>query len=282
MNRIAVGRRAGWCVGVMIAVVVVATQTTVSAKDPLGRLWNAVQRVSIDEIDHTALDKLLKKHVDKDGYVDYRTWYASKADRQALRAYLSLLSRANPSAEAGREARLAFWINAYNAVTLVGIMQEYPTSSIRNHTARLFGYNIWKELPLIVGPSQYSLEHIEHQILRKMREPRIHFAIVCASVGCPRLRNEAYTTARLSEQLSDNASDFFARPQNFRVSGNTLYVSSILDWFGEDFGKSQSQRMAYLKPFLPKSVRPIATRAGARVAYLDYNWNLNDQSKKSR
>ncbi len=282
MNQTAAGRWARYCAGVVIVVVVVViAQRQASVKAALGRVWSADQHVSIDEIDHAALDRLLKKYVDKDGYVDYRTWYSSQEDRQVLRDYLSQLSRANPSDESSHEARLAFWINAYNAVTLEGIMQVYPTSSIQDHTATLFGYNIWKDLPLIVGSSRYSLEHIENQILRRMHEPRIHFAIVCASISCPRLRNEAYTAVRLDEQLSDNATDFFARPQNLHVSGNTLYVSSILDWFKEDFGNSQSQRMTYLKPFLPKLARPIATRSGALVVYLDYNWNLNDQSKEA-
>lgn len=275
-------RRNGALAAIVIALLVVVTPGRASAKDALGRVWKASERVSIDRIDHAALDGLLKKYVDKDGYVDYRKWHASRVDRQALRTYLTQLSRANPSTAAKRAAQLAFWINAYNAVTLEGIMQEYPTSSIRNHTARLFGYNIWKELPLIVGDSQHSLEHIEHQILRKMREPRIHFAIVCASVGCPRLRNEAYTASRLEEQLSDNATDFFSRSQNFRASGSTLYFSSILEWFEEDFGSSHTRRMTYLMPYLPKSARSIATASGTRVAYLDYNWNLNDQSRKPR
>ena len=251
-------------------------------KPALGKSWSASGQVSMDQIDHSAFDALLHKYVDADGYVDYRSWYRSSADRRALRNYLGQLSRASTRKSATQNARLAFWINAYNAVTLEGIMQVYPTDSIRNHTARVFGYNIWKELPLRVGSGQYSLEQMEHQILRKMGEPRIHFAIVCASVSCPRLRNEAYTAARVRTQLAANATDFFSRRQNFRVSGNTMYVSSILDWFADDFGNSQSARFRYLKPYLPKSAQSLATRSGTRVSYLDYDWGLNDQSKKRR
>ena len=162
------------------------------------------------------------------------------------------------------------------------MFESQSLSSIRNHTARVLGYNIWKELPLIVGGRQYSLEHIEHQILRKMREPRIHFAIVCASIGCPRLRNEAYTAKRLQKQLVDNTTDFFSRPQNFRVRGGTLYVNPILNWFAADFGSSQVQRFTYLQRYLPESGRAMAIRSSTQISYLKYDWNLNDQSTRQR
>lgn len=253
-----------------------------SAKPPVGRRWAASQRVSIDQIDHTAYDRLLKKYVDRDGYVNYDAWKKNPADRQALQAYLSQLGRADLSRPASKAGQLAFWINAYNALTIEGILQVYPTSSIRNHTARFAGYNIWKHLPLIVGDRKFSLNDIEHNILRKMGEPRIHFAIVCASVGCPRLRNEAYVAQKLNEQLADNARDFFSRAKNLRVDAGrrTLYLSSILKWFGGDFGRGESEMLAYLSPYLPPAARSLISAGGVRISYLDYNWNLNDQRSK--
>ena len=122
----------------------------------------------MDQIDHRPYDALLHKYVDGDGYVNYRAWHASSEDRAALRQYLIQLSRASASLPASRESQFAFWINAYNAVTLEGILQEYPTDSIRNHTSKLGGYNIWKDLPLLVGGKAYALETMEHQVLRKM------------------------------------------------------------------------------------------------------------------
>ncbi|MHC4877846.1 MAG: DUF547 domain-containing protein [Planctomycetota bacterium] len=248
----------------------------------VGRAWPAAKRVSVDHISHAPLNGLLKKYVDADGYVAYAAWKASRDDRQKLLTYLASLGQADPHARATRQAKLAFWINAYNALTIEGILREYPTSSIRNHTARLFGYNIWHELLLVVGDKKYSLDHIEHQILRKMNEPRIHFAIVCASIGCPRLRSEAYTASRVSEQLADNARDFFSRPQNFRVdmSPRTLFVSSIMDWFAEDFGTSTARQLATVKAYLPSSAQQLVDRGGVRVRYLDYNWDLNDQKSR--
>lgn len=232
---------------------------------------------SIDAIDHGSWDAMLKKYVDANGRVNYKGWHQSKADRNALQAYLNRLSTANPSLHATKDAKLAFWINAYNALTVEGILRVYPTTSIRNHTAKVWGYNIWKNLLLHVGSEKVSLEHIEHEILRKMDEPRIHFAIVCASIGCPRLLNEAYTADKVQEQLANNATDFFSRTQNLQVENGNLKVSQILDWFGSDFGKNQQQQMRAIYPYLPRNAKAAVDKGGFRVYYLSYDWDLNTQ-----
>ncbi len=267
---------------VMAALCFIMPSRIAHAKPPLGRKWSPAQQISIDEIDHSAFDALLRKYVDSDGYVNYTSWKRSSTDRRALENYLAHLSRASLKKSSSHAARLAFWINAYNAVTIEGILQVYPTSSIRNHTAKFIGYNIWKELPLQVGRQTFSLEQMEHQILRKMGEPRIHFAIVCASVGCPRLRNEAYVAEKVDRQLAENARDFFSRSKNLRVdaANQSLSVSSILDWFGSDFGRTHAEQFRYLKPYLPAAAQKIATNSGTTVRYLDYDWSLNDQARR--
>ena len=249
---------------------------------PIGSTVAGKQRFPMEEIDHSPFDKMLKKYVDNDGYVNYQAWKRSSQDRQQLKSYLAHLSRATPSKSTNKSAKLAFWINAYNALTLEGILQKYPTTSIRKHTSRFGGYNIWKDLPLLVEGKSYSLDDIEHRVLRKMGEPRIHFAIVCASIGCPRLLNRAYTAKQLENQLAENSRDFFSRPQNLQVdpASGTIYVSSILDWFGSDFGKTQQDQFTYLKPYLPKAVRALAVHPQTKIRFLSYDWNLNDQAKK--
>lgn len=240
-------------------------------------------KTALDKVDHSAWDTLLKKYVDDDGYVNYTALHGSRQDRQLLTRYLNTLSKANPSMKASKDGKLAFWINAYNALTVHGILREYPTSSIRNHTARFFGYNIWKNLYLNVAGRGYSLDHIEHQILRKMDEPRIHFAIVCASISCPRLLNQAYSAANVDAQLETNAKDFFGRSQNFRYDARArrFYLSSILDWFGEDFGNSQSAQLRRISKWLPDSGSKSAAASGSgSVSFVEYNWNLNDQKSR--
>ena len=253
-------------------------------KSYVGQRVPTNQQVSMDAIKHQSWDKLLKKYVDVNGLVDYRSWKASGTDMSELDAYLRALSTANPKVRASRESQLAFWINAYNAVTVRGMLKEYPTSSIRNHTAKSLGYNIWHDLLLTVGDKGYSLDQIEHKILRPMKEPRIHFAIVCASTGCPRLINEAYVSSKLDEQLRVNSEDFFSRKQNFQFDeqSGTMHLSEILSWFGEDFGRNQAEQLRTMSKWLPtKAAQRGAAQNAVRVKFLEYDWSINERRTKA-
>jgi hypothetical protein len=246
-----------------------------------GRSWARGERLSLDEVYHDAWDALLRRNVDEAGGVDYTGWKASAADVAALDEYLTLLSRGDPARDASRESRLAFWINAYNALTIRGVLREYPTSSIQNHASRLGGYNIWRDLLLRVGDRDYSLGQIEHELLRPLHEPRVHFAIVCASRGCPRLLNRAYAVSGLEGQLQENARDFFSDKQKlqFDAASARLQVSPILNWYGDDFGPSQAALLETILPYLPEDVaQGLQTERNVRVSYLDYDWSLNEQA----
>jgi hypothetical protein len=244
----------------------------VGAAVPLG------QRKPLDQIDHRVWDELLQRFVNARGLVDYSRWKGDASATQQLDDYLAELSSSD--GRGTKQEQLAYWINAYNAVTVRGILREYPTTSIRNHTAKLFGYNIWKNLKLQVGGEQVSLDDMEHKILRKLGEPRIHFAIVCASVGCPILRNEAYTSAKLEEQLESNALAFFKDPTKFAFQATTqkFQVSPILDWFGEDFGDSREAILKRISPWISDpTASELAKRGEGSLGFLEYDWNLNDQ-----
>ena len=240
--------------------------------------------VSISAISHSDFDALLKKYVDDNGDVNYTDW--KKDDLDTLKIYLESYASADPDKKSSKNHQLAFWINAYNALTIHGILDKYPTSSIRNHTAKVFGYNIWKDLKVTVGDSAYSLDQIEHEILRHMDEPRIHFAIVCASHSCPKLLNEAFDAHNLDAQLDKNAVDFFANPENFTLQGNKVKLSSILDWFGEDFGNNKLEVLESILDYIPEDdADAIADNEGTlKISYLPYSWKLNDlkTAKKRR
>lgn len=271
-----------WSVALLI-VITVGIVVLVAVRRPtvlVGRVWPAAERVAIGDVPHQAWDELLRRYVDADGFVDYAGWKQSSDDLRRLDDYLSALSRADDARNATSAERLAFWINAYNAVTVRGILREYPTTSIQNHVARVWGYNFWRDLKLIVGDRRYSLGEIEHSILRRMNEPRIHFAIVCASRGCPRLLNEAYSADRLDEQLSRNTLAFFADPAKCSADAtqNELHLSPILDWFAADFGASTPAVLQRIVDWLPESAQAIARSKDVRVKYLDYDWSLNDQA----
>ena len=270
---------------ILVAVMLAKSSCEAGPTVTVGANVAAAQRVPVEKIDHSGWDTLLQRYVDERGFVDYAAWKSAAADQQALDGYLRLLSSASLSGKTTREARLAFWINAYNAVTVKGILREYPTSSIRNHTAKLYGYNIWKDLVLPVEGRNYSLEQIEHEVLRKLSEPRIHFAIVCASIGCPRLLNRAYTASELDEQLSVNAKAFFADKTKFTYDARrrTIQVSPILEWFATDFGATTADQMRTIAPYLPdEAAKKLAQSGAANVGYLDYDWNLNDRKAVRR
>lgn len=244
-----------------------------------GKQWPAAERVAIGKIKHDSFDKLLKKYVDKDGMVNYKAWHASSADRAKLTNYIESLSRADIEQQAERNDKLAFWINAYNAVTVEGILRVYPTTSIRNHTSETVGYNLWKHLMLVVDDKQINLNDIEHKVLRKMSEPRIHFAIVCASIGCPRLMNEAYVGKTLEKQLVTNTKDFFSRSRNLQFDSgrNVLRMNQILSWFGSDFGNSSFEQLRAVLPYFPDQIRTAIGQRQVAVEYQEYDWNLNAQ-----
>ena len=274
-------QRIAWLFGV--AVVLASSSRRSLAADPVmvGRKVPVADRVLANDVRHDLWNQLLQQYVDRTGRVNYATWNSTPADLQALEDYLAELSRANHQVATEKAAKLAYWINAYNALTIHGILREYPTSSIRNHTAKVFGYNIWKDLRLIVGDVNYSLDHIEHQILRKLGEPRIHFAIVCASLGCPRLLNEAYEAQRLDQQLTTNTRMFFSTSANFQYDARrqVIHLSSILDWFQTDFGVDQAAMLKYVSSYLPtRPARQAANSGTVEVRFLDYDWNLNDQN----
>jgi hypothetical protein len=269
---------------VVAAALVICQFVMAGTKVHVGGPCTAADRPSVAEVDHSAFDALLQKYVDDRSLVAYAKWKDNADDLKALDQYLTRMGCVDLSKNASKEAKLAYWINVYNALTIRGILREYPTTSIRNHTAKLSGYNIWKDLLIWVDGKNYSLDDIEHQILRKMGEPRIHFAIVCASIGCPPLANRAYTAKDLDSQLAANARRFFAQPANFRADerSRTVYVSELLKWYGTDFASTPAEQMKILRPYFPSPEDLGWIDAGVTVRHLDYNWGLNDQSPSSR
>ncbi|RLL51316.1 DUF547 domain-containing protein [Mariprofundus sp. EBB-1] len=167
--------------------------------------------------------------------------------------------------------KLAFWINAYNILAIQVVLDHWPLDSIRD-AGGLFS-PVWKKPAAIVAGKMRTLYQIEHQILRPMGEPRIHFAIVCASVSCPDLKNSAYTAADLNNQLDQQAQAFINHPdKGVRVQGNSIHTSKIFDWFEGDF-KTRGGVISFIRTYR----EDIASDSKAG-SYLDYNWALNGQS----
>lgn len=214
-------------------------------------------------------EALLQRYVDAQGRVDYRTW--KEKDEQALRAVVEKFARVDPDA-LSPQARKAYWIDVYNALTLQGILEFFPLTSIKDKVGPL--WSLWKDYKF--GPRQLSLDDIEHQILRKLGDPRVHAALVCAARSCPPLRREAYVPERLDAQLDDNARAWLRDPaRGVRVEGKTVRLSRILEWFAADFGADQAARLAWVAKFLPEEQRAALQAPDVKVTYLHYDWALN-------
>lgn len=238
---------------------------------------SVTSRVGFAQYDHRTLDSLLQKYVDRNGDVDYATWQSNAQDRATLLSYLQGMNSIDTSVPSSPQSTMAFWINAYNALTIEGILQLYPTQSIKDHAPNASGFNIWDDFKMPVGGAQYSLNDIEHKVLRKMGDPRIHFAIVCASKSCPQLSQRAYFRESLDQQLAYGSSLFFNTPGKFSydLQRGQIGLSPIIQWFGEDFGRSDQERLQYLSQFMPAEAAQLATNPAATISYLDYDWGLN-------
>jgi hypothetical protein len=232
-------------------------------------------------VDHAPFSALLARHV-RDGLVDYDAF----RDAPAFASYLRTLATTNPDSLSHAE-QLAFWINAYNAYTIAQINAHNERTSITNIN-KAFGFvkagGAWSEPMALVHGTAYTLDQIEHEQIRPVfREPRIHFALVCAALGCPPLRSEAYSAERLDAQLEDQAQRFLRQsPTKNRVdlSGRTVYLSPILDWYGRDFAPDQRGVLRWISRYWPAGPeRRLLEEGTARVRWTRYDWALNGRGR---
>ncbi|WP_337867013.1 DUF547 domain-containing protein [Ignavibacterium sp.] len=230
--------------------------------------------------DQQLFTDVLQKYV-KNGLVDYKGLTQDKN----LDKYLSQLSQTNPD-KLNRDEKLAFWINAYNAFTLQVVRDNYPIESITElHTGGkvigyLLGKTVWDKEFITINNKKYSLNDIEHKILRKMGEPRIHFAVVCASISCPELRNEAFEADKIDAQLYEQTTKFLndKTRNHFDIKNRKAYISEIFNWFGEDFGKSDENILKFISKFISGNIsKDIQSNISSwSISFNDYDWGLNN------
>ena len=222
-----------------------------------------------------AWDLLLRRHV-VSGLVDYEGF---RQDRAALDRYIVSLQDVQPSQFGSREAQLAFWINAYNANVVKGVLDHYPIASVKE----VKGF--FDRIRYRVAGRELTLNEIEGEG-RALGDWRIHFVVVCASSSCPLLRAEAYAADRVDAQLAEQTRQFLGDPQRgMRVEGTTLWVSKIFDWYTADFVPAKErglfrrltpeQLVSVLSPYLTPEVGQAVRQRTLELKFLDYDWSLN-------
>jgi hypothetical protein len=218
--------------------------------------------------DNTIYAGLLKSYV-IDGRVDYTGF---KNDERLLDNYLRQLAAADPDA-LERSDQMALYINAYNAWTIKLILTRYPDVGSIKELGSIF-QSPWKKKFVKLNGKTVSLDYIEHAILRPVfKDPRVHFAVNCASIGCPPLMAEPYNGKDLENQLNGMARAFINDPKNNYLEDDTLYVSKIFKWFGEDFG---NDILGFIKSYAEGDLaRKLKARPEPKIEYLDYDWSLN-------
>ncbi|MCB1139239.1 MAG: DUF547 domain-containing protein [Leptospiraceae bacterium] len=234
---------------------------------------------------YASYSDLLGKYVDR-GNVDYAKMCKDPTLERVMAGFRSV----DPSTINTREQGLAFWINAYNAFTLDLICLGYPVDSINDlhgaggiYTSTALGRTVWKIHKFPIGHKQYTLDEIEHEILRpKYNDYRIHAGIVCASVSCPLLRSEAFLPQRIDEQLDEQMQEFLASDIRNRLdpATRTIYLSKIFQWFADDFAGGGKPLLEVLWKYLPLDWKDELgslenVRKKWKVEYLSYDWSLN-------
>ena len=239
---------------------------------------------------HNFLDQILQKHVYDDGLVHYG---ALAQDRSLLDAYIDSLANYSPTSHPDRfpetDDSLAYWINAYNAFVLRGVIDAYPIASVKD--AFLFS-GFFNRQKFIAGGLELTLDYIENRIIRpKFRDPRIHFAVNCGARSCPQLEKRAYTGNNLDSMLERSLERFARDPQHVQLQGRRLTLSKILDWYGKDFinwfpsdranPEDKPPIVNYLLPYLPPATASqIVQSEDIELDYFDYDWTLNEAIEK--
>ncbi len=255
---------------------------------------NPAVTVNETTFSHNDLDTVLQQFVDMDGRVDYRGLLAHRSD---LDRYIAQVARISPDSHPElfptEQDQLAYWINAYNAATINLVLEHYPITGVSDVSPPWYAFFLPSRSGFfyfnrtMFGEKAISLYTLENSIIRKRyEEPRIHFALNCASRGCPRLPRHAFTAESLNKELDREARFFFSEPRNFLIDHEhqQILLSEILKWYEDDFTEGISDRglgetiVDYARLHLPSEVAEELDRAKHyEVVYKPYDWSLNDQ-----
>lgn len=241
-------------------------------------LWRMADDQNKATIDHSAWNAFLKTYLvtdHADGINRVRYAEVSEPDRRQLQRYIASLANIDPR-EFARKEQMAYWINLYNAITIELILKNYPVESITSLGEKFFAFGPWDDPMITVAGETLTLNDIEHQILRPIwQDPRIHYAVNCASIGCPNLNSEAFTGENLETLLDQGARAYVGHPRGLRFeAADEIVVSKIYDWFVEDFGDSESGVLKHLADYADENLAEKLRRFRGDIDY-EYDWSLN-------
>lgn len=231
------------------------------------------QPVDASSFSHDLFDQVLQEYADEAGQVNYTKL---KANPEKLEKYLDLLAVANLT-ELSYNAQLAFWVNAYNALVIKGVIDHYPTTSVRK--VKWFG-GFFSRLKFQVAGQTYTLNQIEHDIIRtEFVDPRVHFVLVCASTSCPPLENSAFSAETIEKRLETATFNFIQNPDKVRIdrSKREVHLSKIFKWYKNDFNEGYDGVVDFLADYLPPEDADFVSANDVKFHYMDYDWTLNDK-----
>jgi Protein of unknown function, DUF547 len=228
-------------------------------------------------VDHSAWERVLSSYVvvSPDGINRFAYGRVTAADKKALKAYLTALQGVKVTALKEDEQR-AFWINFYNALTIDVVLDHYPVKSIRDIGGGLFDTGPWKKQLVTVEGQKLSLDNIEHDILRKTwRDPRVHYAVNCASMSCPNLMAKAFTAENLDRLLTQGGRDYVNHPRGVRMHKGKATLSRIYSWYKGDFGRNDAEVLRHVAVFAAPGLKKQLAEIDDIDGY-DYDWSLNE------
>jgi len=258
------------------------TNTWAAPAKNLDVYWQPFAKTASITVDHQPWQTLLDNYLSIDAQQQTFFAYAKVTlkDKQVLSHYIAGLSALDPLALT-REQQMAYWINLYNATTVNLILDKYPVKTITKIGKGFFSFGPWNDKLLLINDRKITLNDIEHRILRPLyNDARIHYAVNCASYSCPNLATQVYTKNNIQALLDQGAKQYINHPRGVSISQNKLILSSIYDWYRDDFGRNHADVIKHLKkyaqPKLNKALTNYIQQKSTAKKY-HYNWQLNEQ-----
>lgn len=240
------------------------TATTTTTSKPVAQPVKAAKPLK-PALSHDIFDALLRKHVNSSGNVNYA---AFKKDKAKLTEYLELLKSNPPQSSWSKNKEMAYWINLYNAFTIHSIVEKYPVSSVMD----LEGGKVWDKKKIVIAGKSLTLNNIEKdKLLKRFKEPRVHFAVNCAAASCPPLLNKAWTEDNVQRYYAKLAKAFINNSNYNSVSAKSIQASQIFNWYAGDFGGSD-KILSYFQKYSDTEIKK-----NAKISFKEYNWKLNKQ-----